>query len=159
MAGVGPEGWAPHGGTAAPGPGSLAPSAAAPGGAEGAQRAMGTSQSSQVSTLEDARTAPAQTDCSRQPDSVLLMAQSSYTVPRREAKDPGGVQYCLAKIFRWGADLAPHLGIAVSGIFNLRASRASVGDPLLSHSPTHPPPQSPQGGPWEDGCGQDRLSS
>lgn len=76
---------------------------------------MATSQSSQVSTLEDARTAPAQTDCSRQPDSVLLVAQSSYTVPRREAKDPGGLQYCLTKIFRWGTDLAPHMGLLFLG--------------------------------------------
>lgn len=82
-------------------------------------------------------------------------------VPQREAKDPGGLQYCLTRIFRWGTVLAPPspFGIAVLAYslsepqVSPRKGPTSVSWPYPSLSPESP------GRPQGDGCRQARLSS
>ena len=80
-------------------------------------------------------------------------------VPQREAKDPGGLQYCLARIFRWGTVLAPPslFGIAIPA-YSLSEPQVSLCKASVSQ-PYSPPSTESPGETQGDGCGQARLSS
>ena len=65
-------------------------------------------------------------------------------VPQREAKDPGGLQYCLARIFRWGTVLAPPslFGIAIPA-YSLSEPQVSLCKASVSQPYSPPSTESP----------------